>query len=278
MESKRIAAVGGGNMAEAIIRGAVGSGSVTTSGWVVAEPNADRRAIFADLGIDTVEHAADLTPHLGPDTQVLLAVKPQKLDEVAASGAELPLDRVVVSILAGATSTRIRDAFARAGSATATRMRVVRIMPNTPCGIGEGMTALCAGAGAAESDLSLAETLFGGLGRTVRLDESLMDAFTAVAGSGPAYLFLLAEAMIEGARSTGFPEEQAELIVRQTLAGASLLLRGSERGAADLRRAVTSPGGTTQAALEVMTGAGLVRTVADGIVAARDRGRVLSGG
>ncbi len=277
MDAKQIAAIGGGNMAEAIIRGALRTGCVPASGWVVADPNADRRALFESLGVATEETGAALVPHLSDDTQLLLAVKPQMLDRVAEAGSALPMDRIVISILAGATSDRIRRAFGSTGNTSSDSMRVVRVMPNTPCGIGEGMTALCAGAGAATDDLTLARSLFGGLGETVDLPEELMDAFTGTAGSGPAYLFYLAEGMIRGAIEAGFSEKQAEFIVRQTLAGASLLLRGSDRTASDLRRAVTSPGGTTEAAITVMEEAGLLSTVASGVVAARDRGRALSG-
>ena len=277
MSTKRIAAIGGGNMAEAIIRGSIRTARLEAAGWVVAEPREERRALFSSLGVDAVPTAADLTPHLDDESQILLAVKPQMLPAVAADLAAVPLSRTVVSILAGSTTDGIRTACTDAGNASASGMRVVRVMPNTPCAIGEGMAALACGDGTSEADTTLAKGLFGALGEIIEIDESLMDAFTAVAGSGPAYVFHLAEAMTRGAEAAGFSAGEAAFIVRQTVAGAARLLRDSEVSAADLRVAVTSPGGTTAAALQELDSSATGDAMVRAIIAARDRGRELAG-
>ena len=272
MSETRIGVVGGGNMAGAIIRGCLDSGRFPPAAWAVAEPNPERRARVAALGVDTAESAADLVAALDPQAPLLLAVKPQSLDDVARDLAGAAAGRVVISILAGTPSSRIRAALG-AGD-----VRVVRVMPNVPAQVGRGTSAISSGAGARPGDDALAHEIFSAIGTVVRIDESLMDAFTAVAGSGPAYLFLLAEGMVEGAQRVGFDAEPAETIVRSVLSGSSLLLEASDQSASDLRRTVTSKGGTTEAALEVLEGAGLADSVARAIVAARDRGISLAGG
>jgi pyrroline-5-carboxylate reductase len=191
---------------------------------------------------------------------------------IAAVSAELAGrvgERVVISILAGMPGHRVREALGG-------RCRVVRAMPNLPAKIGHGATAVCMAAGARDGDDEFARRLFEGVGRlVVTIDESMMDAFTAVAGSGPAYLFLLAEAMVHAAAEIGFDEATANDIVRQTIAGAAALLSESVEAAGELRKAVTSKGGTTEAALRVLNDAGFTRALQRAVTAARDRGREL---
>ncbi len=266
-----LAIVGGGNMASAILAGCARSGDpeLAPRRMVVAEPDGARRAGLAALGAEVVASAGELGRWLGPSTQVLLAVKPQSLASAASDLDGLVSGRVVISILAGTASATVR-------SAVGADARVVRAMPNLAAGIGQGVTAVAVGSGAAEADAALAERLFGAVGPlVVRIDESLMDAFTAVAGSGPAYVFYLAEAMVRAAVATGFTAEQADAVVRQTIVGAGALLRGDARSAAELRGAVTSRGGTTQAAIAVLDGRDVAGAIESAVVAARDRGREL---
>jgi pyrroline-5-carboxylate reductase len=151
-------------------------------------------------------------------------------------------------------------------------------MPNLPAAIGEGATAVALGEGARPGDEALAMRIFGAIGPVVeRIDERLMDAFTAVAGSGPAYLFYLAEAMSRSAVALGFEPAAADRMVRQTLAGAALLLRGSAESPAALRGRVTSKGGTTEAAVNVLDGAGAMGAIERAVAAAEKRGRELGG-
>jgi pyrroline-5-carboxylate reductase len=266
------AVVGGGVMAHAIVSGAVDAGVAAPGEWIVADPDPERRRLFGSLGIETVEHAGELAGRLAPGDAVLLAVKPQKLGAAAADLAAVDMGgRPVVSILAGARSGTIRGALG--GGA-----RVVRAMPNTPARLRLGATAIALGAGAGEGDEALPLRLFGALGETFLLPEDLMDAFTAVAGSGPAYLFYLAEAMGRAASELGLDEADAARMVAQTVLGAAHLLSEDPASAGELRRRVTSPGGTTAAAIERLDASGVSDRVVRAIRAARDRGRELAEG
>ncbi len=273
MSEARIGVIGGGNMARAIIEGGLASGRFGPGTWVVAEPDGAKRERLAALGVGVVEHAGALGDRLAADAQILLAVKPQMLGEAAADLGGVARGRVVVSILAGTPSGKVRDAL----GGEAGGCRVIRVMPNTPARIRRGTSALAVGAGASEEDASVAEAVFGAVGSVVRVEEGMIDAFTAMAGSGPAYLFYFAEAMVEAGREVGFSPADAESIARSTLAGAGLLLEGAEESAADLRRAVTSKGGTTEAALSVLDRDGVGQSIVRAIVAARDRGVELAG-
>lgn len=269
MSQRRIGIVGGGNMARAIIQGCLASGRFDAGDWAVAEPDPERLAAIRALGVEGVEHAGALGSVLADDATILLAVKPQVLADVGRDLAGAAPGRVVITILAGTPSRKVRAALGG-------ECRVVRVMPNTPAQIGRGTSAVTLGAGARAGDDDLAERIFSSIGTVVRVDESLMDAFTAVVGSGPAYVFYLAEAMVEAARRVGFDAPVAEAIVRSTLAGSSLLLEHSERGAGELRRAVTSQGGTTEAAMDVLERARVTEAFVAAIVTARDRGAQLA--
>ncbi len=267
-----MAVIGGGAMAEAIVLGAGGAG-VLGGAVCVADPNADRRAVF-ERAVSTATEAMawlDAEEHSPGEGVVLLAVKPQMLGSVGDEIARLVRGRLVVSILAGAVSDGVRRAMGG-------ECRVVRVMPNTPARIGRGTTAVSVSSNATAQDGDAVETLFRGVGdAVVRLDESLMDAFTAVAGSGPAYVFYLAEAMERAAGEVGLPAPEVRRIVAETISGAAELLSQSGESPEVLRARVTSKGGTTAAATGVFDEAGLSEIVARAITAARDRGRELGG-
>lgn len=281
MENTPLAVIGGGNMGHAIVAGGLSSHVLDRTLVVVAEPDVQKHAGFASLGVTVVAGVAMALESLvefekknrdGPRAQLLLAVKPPMLDEVASEIRPWITDRVVISVLAGTPSPRVRAALGP-GS------RVVRAMPNLPAKIRQGATALCRGDGALPGDDGFAQRLFTGVGPlVVTIDESLIDAFTAVAGSGPAYVFYLAEAMTTAAIELGFDPKTAGEIVRQTVAGAGNLLAESREDASTLRTAVTSKGGTTQAALKVMDSREAKRVMIDAIMAARDRGAEIASG
>jgi pyrroline-5-carboxylate reductase len=179
-----------------------------------------------------------------------------------------------VSIAAGITSAQIARWLGDAGG---TSQPVVRTMPNTPALLGAGVTGLFANAAVDDAGRARAEALMACAGETVWVDdESLMDAVTAVSGSGPAYVFLLAEAMQAAGEAEGLPEDAARLLAAQTILGAARMLTEGSEPAAELRRRVTSPGGTTQAAIETFEAGGLRDLVAKAVHAARRRGRELS--
>lgn len=259
-------------MGAAVLHGALANGTLQGAGVLVVDVDERARHAAQRLGVHTSDQPADAlgAPHL------LLAVKPQNVPPLLGALAETR--GLVISVMAGYSAATLARALPAA--------RVVRAMPNLPAQIGRGITAVAVSPGqkehsSAEQDLAFVERLFAGVGQTVRVPEELLDAVTAVSGSGPAYLFLLAEAMTQAARDLGLDDPTARALVAHTLAGSGALLaqRSLEaqdsQDAAALRSAVTSPGGTTEAALRVLKQRGFVPAVVEALTAARDRGREL---
>ena len=202
---------------------------------------------------------------------VLLAVKPQQMSAVLAPLKSAISNRTVfISIAAGMTTGRIE---AELGG----KARVVRVMPNTPALVGAGAAALAKGAHATDDDLTTAEAILGAVGITVRVEEKFIDAVTALSGSGPAYVFYVAEAMIKAGVAAGLDEALARKLAVQSVYGAGKLLVESGEKPEALRRKVTSPGGTTEAALKVMSERKLAEIFTEAIRAAEQRSRELSG-
>lgn len=262
-----IAMIGAGNMAQALIGGLLARGH-PPSRLVAADPDDDARTRVQR------EHAirceADNAAAVAGADVVVLAVKPQTIDDVAASVADALADRaVVVSVAAGVPVARLAAALGEGRA-------IVRVMPNTPALHGAGATGLFAGTRCSEEQRRAATELFEAVGKVYRIDdEALMDVVTAVSGSGPAYFFLLAEALADAGAAAGLDRKTAEGLAAQTAAGAGAMLAGGDESAAELRRRVTSPGGTTAAALDVLTQRGLAGLVADAVDAAVARGREL---
>jgi pyrroline-5-carboxylate reductase len=264
-----LSVVGGGNMGAALVAGIIAEGAVSADAIVVVEASEERRAALADL-LPGVTVSADIVAA----ESAVIAVKPPGVADVAKAVAAAGVDRVV-SIAAGVTTATIRAAIREA--ADGRPVDVARAMPNTPAMVGRGVTAICADADSDPGVLDWAERLLGAVGIVERIDESLFDAVTAVTGSGPAYVFAFAEALIEAARSVGLPADRVPDMVSELLLGSATLL--AERGdAAALRVAVTSPGGTTAAGLGEFERLGLDAVIAAAIEAARDRGRELGAG
>lgn len=266
-----IAFIGGGNMARSLIAGLIRQG-VPANTIHVAEPvDALREQLAIDFGVKAHVTAAEAAE----DCRTwLLAVKPQVMAEVCAPLAPLAkiLQPLVVSIAAGISRDRLRQWLGEGAA-------VVRAMPNTPALLGAGVTGLYAGSDVDAEGRARTQALLASAGQTVWIeDEALMDAVTAVSGSGPAYVFLLAEAMQAAAVAQGLPEAAATTLVAQTLLGASRMLTESGESASALRRRVTSPNGTTHAAIETFQAGGFEALVARAIEAATHRGRELSAG
>jgi len=261
--------IGGGNMARSLVGGLIARGAAASRIRVV-DPNADiRDALARDFGIEAHSEASDVVD--GAATWVL-ATKPQVLRDVCASlAATAQATRpLVLSIAAGITATQLERWL---GGDVA----VVRTMPNTPALLGAGVTGLFANAHVDAAGRARAQTLLESAGTTVWIDdEARMDAVTATSGSGPAYVFLLAEAMEDAAIAQGLAADDARTLVVQTLLGASRMLAESGEAPAELRRRVTSPGGTTQAAIETFESGGLRALVGDAIANATRRGGELS--
>lgn len=256
--------IGCGNMAQAIAGGAIAKQVVAPLDVIASDPSPENRAIFEQWGCAV---SPDNSAVITQAQQVLLAVKPQVFPVVAGEFTDGPEGQVLISIMAGLPSKKIADAVGRP-------CRVVRVMPNTPALVGEGMAGIALGHGAVAGDDALAKQLFSAVGKVVDLDEPMIDAINAISGSGPAYLFYLAEAMEQAAVELGLGAH-ARQIVAQTLMGSGKLLAESGEDPAELRRKVTSPGGTTLAASNHMDAKQVQPAIIEAIHAAFARAKEL---
>lgn len=268
MNTYELGFVGAGNMAEAIVRGILNAGELQASQIVMSDPIAQRcEMLSGELGVSCV------TENRIPAScrRVVLAVKPQMTGEVLDGIAESVQDEtLVVSIVAGLSTAFFDDRLGGKG-------HIVRVMPNTPILVGEGMSALAAGPRASDEDLQWAQKLFSASGKTVIVDESQIDAVTAVSGSGPAYFFYLIEAMAKAGVAEGLTSEEATTLAVQTCLGAGRLLQQTGEAPEVLRARVTSPGGTTQRAIETMEQAKVGDSLVRAVRAAAERSRELAG-
>lgn len=262
---RRLAIIGGGFMGGALAEGLVASGWDRNEILVAGRQEPRRKALEARLGLQTTNDAAAAAA--GART-VLFAVKPQDMREVLVQVApSFRPDKLAISIAAGIRIERFETALGGCP--------VIRAMPNTPAAIGMGVTAVAKGRQATDTHLVTALNILGCVGKTVIVDEAQMDAVTAVSGTGPAYVFLLAEALIDAALQEGLDKEQAYALVYQTFAGASRLLTHDPATPAELRARVTSPNGTTHAAVTLLQQQHWVRTFTEAVHAARKRSEEL---
>jgi pyrroline-5-carboxylate reductase len=267
-KGERIAFVGGGNMAEALIRGLIAAGAKAAT-LAIAEPRKARcrelarryRVRVSASNLDVVADAAI----------VILAVKPQIMAEVLAELAPaVGRARLVVSIAAGVSLATLETGLGRGA-------RVVRVMPNTPCLVGRGMSVLAGGRSATAKDLARVRRIFETVGKAeLAKTEAWMDAVTGLSGSGPAYVYHFVEALIEAGVAEGLPEPLAQTLAFQTVAGAAEMLLATGKSPRELREAVSSPGGTTLAGLARMDKGGFVGVVKAGVAAATARSKELA--
>ena len=259
----RLVLVGGGRMGEALLGGLIGSGWAEASDLAVVEPVAARReelaARYPGLTVSDQPLAGD---------GVVVAVKPHQVADACQGLAGLAVGRVL-SIAAGVTIERLEAALPPG-------MPVVRAMPNTPALVGAGAAAITGGTAAGPGDLDWAEAVLGAVGVVVRVSEAQLDAVTGLSGSGPAYVFLVAEALIEAGVLVGLPREVSTQLAVQTLLGSARLLAESGDEPAALRAAVTSPGGTTAAGLRALEDRATRAAFIAAVVAARDRSAELA--
>jgi len=263
--------IGSGNMAEALIKGIIAAGIYQPEDVTISDIRRERlEQLAAEYNVRPVENNTALTASADV---VVLSVKPQNMDEVLGEiKGTLKRDSLVISIAAGITTAKI--------AAALRDVPIIRVMPNTPALVGEGASALFAKNVSGEA-MALAMKVFGAVGKAVVVDrEELIDAVTAVSGSGPAYFFLLMEEMIKTGEQLGLDEATAKELVLQTAKGAAMLAEQADRRgetAAELRRKVTSPGGTTEAALKVFNDQEFSKLVSKALTSARDRSKELSG-
>lgn len=284
---KKLGFIGGGNMAEALMHGLLEKKVFAPTDLIASDVDRSRRQYLKRrLKVDTTEHNLEV---LRNARALLIAVKPQNISEVldelagamrpggasadgATGKAPRPIklkDRLFISIAAGIPIARLTGILG-AGA------RVIRVMPNAPAMIGEGMAALVRARGASKADEAFALRILRAVGDAVALsDENLLDAVTALSGSGPAYVYLFVKAMADAAVTEGLPPELATRMALKTIRGAEENMRKSPLAAAELIRIVASPGGTTEAALRKFAEAGFSDIIADALHAAAARSREL---
>jgi pyrroline-5-carboxylate reductase len=248
-------------MASSLIQGLLRDGAIANN-ISVADPMAEQRDKLGELGVNTF---ADNDAAIASADAIVIAVKPQVAQTVLTDLQTLGSEQLMVSIAAGINLTSLSNW-------TDPAQPIVRCMPNTPALLGEGMSALYANEHCSDIQRKLAEGILNAAGETLWVtDEKALDAVTAVSGSGPAYFFLLMEAMIDAGVALGLERAIATQLTLQTALGAALMAKTSDDPPAILRQNVTSPGGTTEAALQVMTEQGLGETISAALKAADNR-------
>ncbi len=264
---RKIAFIGGGNMAEALIKGLIAAGTAKPEQILVADISADRLAHLGKAyGIIIQKSNLDAAREAG---LIILSVKPQVIERVLGEMASAVDDgKLVISIAAGVAVAKIEKAL-RAGS------RVVRVMPNTPALVLAGAAALAGGKNATGDDMVLAQSIFNSVGRSVVVDEKLMDAVTGLSGSGPAYVFVIIDALSDAGVKAGLPRKLALELAAQTVYGSAKMVLETKEHPGKLRDMVTSPGGTTIEGLHALEKGKLRATLMNAVEAATARSKEL---
>ena len=269
LDNKKISFIGGGNMAQALISGLISCG-VKPELITVADPSADIRQQVGEQGINTVDPTADPKSAVVNADVVVLAVKPQVMKPVVSAFTDVLDQQLVISVAAGLSTDLLSDMLGG-------YRNIVRAMPNTPAMIQMGATGLYGTDDTTEVQKQLATAVMEASGLVMWVDnEEQMHAVTAVSGSAPAYVFYFIESMVDGAVALGLDKEQASALAMQTVLGAAKMAMGSDDAPAELRRKVTSPNGTTQAAIESMQDNEIGRQIAEAMKACADRSQALS--
>jgi pyrroline-5-carboxylate reductase len=262
--------IGAGNMAEAMIGGLVRGNHVAASKIAASDPRKERLdELRKQFGIDVTTANRDIVERSG---LVVLSVKPQIMDKILGEvGEHIKAGTLVVSIAAGVDTATIEEAVPEG-------VHVVRAMPNTPALVGAGATAIAAGKHASEADLATAKALFDAVGITVELDESHLDAVTGLSGSGPAYIFLILEALADAGVKVGLSRRNAQRLAAQTVMGSAKMLLETDEHPGKLKDMVTSPGGTAIAGLHTLEEGGLRTTLINAVETATRRSKELGRG
>ena len=266
---ERIGFIGGGNMAEAFIHGLLNAGLCLASDICVSDLKKERRAHLRNsFGVSA---AGSNAVCVGSSNLIIIAVKPQNMSGVLAELSTLETGgKLILSIAAGTTIATIETALRREAA-------VIRIMPNTPALIGEGISLWARGRHVKDEDVERVKIILSALGKEIEVKEELMNAATALSGSGPAYVFYFLEAMAMAGEQLGFLPAQSLAIATQTVIGAIKLAETSRQAPEELRKRVTSPGGTTAAAIKVLEEREVKKAIVDAIKAACGRAEELSG-
>lgn len=259
-----LAVIGGGKMGEAMVAGWIASGFIAAENVTIAEPNAARRTQLEEHGTRLVADGAEALPA----SITVLAVKPQVIEQVVRSLGDGIAGSLVVSVAAGISTAKL-ESMLPSGTA------VVRVMPNTPAMVNEGMAVISAGSDTSAEQVDVVAEMFGRIGSAVVVDERYQNACAAISGSGPAYFALVVDALARAGVHAGLSRDLAQQLAIQTMKGTAILLEDSGVHPEALIDGVTSPGGTTIAALTVLESAGLRAAFADAVTAAVKRAEEL---
>ena len=267
LASHTVGFIGAGNMAEAMIGGLVRGKHVQAARITASDPRKERLdELHASLGIEATQNNRDIAQRC---SLVVLSVKPQIMDKILREvGDQMKPGTLVVSIAAGVDTSTIEESLPDG-------VRVVRAMPNTPAMVGAGATAISAGKHATPEDMATAKALFDAVGITVELDESHLDAVTGLSGSGPAYIFLILEALADAGVKVGLSRRNAQRLAAQTVMGSAKMLLETDEHPGKLKDMVTSPGGTAIAGLHTLEQGGLRTTLINAVETATKRAQEL---
>ena len=272
METKQIAILGTGSMGKAILAGLIQSGTKPTNIRVTTKTQESADAIYSAQGVEAISLEKDAAANAAAvkDAElVILAVKPNLiLETLKIVATELKPGSLVVSVAAGITTKAMEEVLGG-------QVAVVRAMPNTPSVLGLGVTGISAGSNVSKEQLELAVKLFSSVGKVLVVDESKIDALSTISGSGPAYVFYFAEKLITAAKSLGFSDQEASLMVKETFLGSATLLATSPSSPEELRQQVTSPNGTTMQATGRFDSADLEKVFIEATEAALARAKEL---
>ena len=271
IKNKKIAFIGAGNMGQALVKGLLKKGIIESRDIMVSDLDKEKLRVAGELGVTIAKDSGEAVEK---GEIVILSVKPKDIEGVLKGIAgvfkpAVPPFPLIISIAAGITTAYIEERLGK-------DIPVVRVMPNTPALVGEGISAVSRGRFASELEEGIAEEIFRAVGDVVKVREELMDAVTALSGSGPAYVFAVMENMVEAGIKEELSPELARRLVSQTVLGAVRMAMETGEELSVLRKMVTSPGGTTAAALQVFKRKGLGEILAEGIKAAAKRAEELS--
>lgn len=269
MTTDRIGFIGGGQMAKALAGGAVQAGLVKPQQLWIAEPSPQQKALFtAMLGkVQLCDHGHEV---LAACDRVVLAVKPQVLQQIGSElSTKVENRHLLISIASGISLPQLQKLLGT--------KRIVRVMPNTPCQVGAGAAGIATDGSVAEGDLAWVEQLMNSVGTAVRVPDHLLHAVTGVSGSGPAYIYLVIEALSDGGVAQGLPRDLATKLAAQTVLGAAKMVLDTGLHPGQLKDQVTSPGGTTMAALRHLEKAGLRSALIEAVAKAAERSQELGG-
>lgn len=278
--NKKTGFIGAGNMGEAFVGAIIKSNLLSPSMIYVSDINEERLDIFrSNYGISAINDNIKL---FSKCDILILAVKPQQIDNVLAEITKqkdymIPDRKLIISIAAGISLQKIEDLlYTPLDEKSRTKLPIIRVMPNTPALVLSGMSGMSANRYASVEDVNIVRTLLEAMGKVLEFDENDLDAVTALSGSGPAYVFYLIESMIEGGINAGLDPNDAYTLTIATLKGSLALMEELNESPETLRKKVTSPGGTTEAAFKILENNGVKQNIIDAIAAAALRSKELS--